>query len=65
MGGGDGGVITRRNAAVILSDPQVHGRMPHNICECIDPILAKDEGDWTHADRVHIAHAYGWAVVNL
>lgn len=65
MGGGDGGIIIRKSVINNLTDPAVHGRLPLHMQQVIDPILQKDEQDWTTMDKIVIAHVHGWALVNL
>jgi hypothetical protein len=50
MGGSSGGVIVRQDVKTILSNPLVHGTLTADIQAAIDPVLAKDVGDWTPAD---------------
>jgi hypothetical protein len=65
MGGSSGGVIIRQNAAVILSDPVVHGALPKQKRDLIDPVLAKAEPDWDEHDRWLIAKVHAWALCHL
>lgn len=65
MSGGGGGVIIIHNSSVTLGDPQVHGSLPKDKQRLIDPILSKDEADWTEHDKWVISCVYAWALCNL
>ena len=65
MGGSGGIIIVTGKARTALSDPTVHGQLPDWIAEKVDAILAKDDADWTPADRAMIGHAFTWALCNL
>lgn len=65
MGGSSGGVIIRQNAAVVLSDPIVHGALPPQKRALIDPVLAKAEADWNEHDVWILAKVHSWALCHL
>ena len=65
MGGSTGGGIVRNNAQVTLTDPQVHGSLPANITQVLDPVLAKGHSNWDHHDCIIVSHALSWALCNL
>ena len=65
MGGNSGGIIVRQAAKQALSDPTVHGNLPAHTKTILDPILAKDEGDWSPAECKSVADAIHWAICHL
>jgi hypothetical protein len=60
-----GHVIIRSKTKATLSDPLVHGALPMPLQEAVDPVLAKEESSWTHADCIVAGHAYSWALCHL
>jgi len=65
MGGSSGGVIIRQNARTVLQDPVVHGALPADKRAAVDPILAKEEADWTAQDKRTVSKVHAWAMCNL
>lgn len=65
MSGGGGGIIILDDVKSTLSDPRVHGQLPADMRNLIDPILAKDTADWTFQDRAVISVVHGWAILHL
>lgn len=64
MSGGGGGVIIIKVIKHTLSNPIVHGQLPAQTVASLDPILSKDEGSWSYADKVLAGHAFVWALTN-
>lgn len=64
MSGGGGHIIIQQ-ARIALTNPLVHGALPTQMQNCIDPILAKSDSDWTNTDKIVIGHALTWALCNL
>lgn len=62
---GGGGHIIIQHAKIAMSDPLVHGNLPDAIKALIDPILAKEDAQWSVSDKLLIAHAYNWALCNI
>lgn len=61
MGGGDGTIIVRNAMKRALSHPLVHGQLPEKMTAVIDPVLAKDEGEWTLHEHHAVLEVFNWA----
>ncbi len=58
--GGGGTIIIRSAMKEALNHPLVHGMLPESDANLIDPILAKDVGDWTHIEYEHVRKSFAW-----
>ena len=65
MGGNSGTIIVNHAVKATLSDPIVSGHFPAWLALLISPALAKDEVQWTITDKVLLAHAMSWCLLNL
>jgi hypothetical protein len=74
MGGGDGGVIVKDGVQKILTDPQVHGRLPATMAASLDAALysdypantiLSDPSKWSQVEKEVVGRAAHWAVCNL
>jgi hypothetical protein len=64
-GGSGGGHIIIDSVRSGLSNPLVSANLPAKMRAAVDAILAKDNADWTAADKTAIGHATTWALCNL